>query len=191
MGKSAESKEKTKRDLIKRLTTLEDSLKERDGKILELEGQLDVAFNKIKVVVGELQRIDNDLIQNVNDSDELRERTEECERRQANNTDELVRQSLYSRRWNLIVYKLTEAPEEDCEKLVKGELVRRLKLGAKEVEEMKLCGVHRLGKQSRGKIRPIILRFTCRADREKVWKARYNLKGQTISIGEDVTRQRQ
>ena len=50
-----------------------------------------------------------------------------------------------------------------------------------------LCGSScRLGKQSRGRPRPIIGRFICRSDRDKVWKLRCNLKDSQIKIGEDL-----
>ena len=51
---------------------------------------------------------------------------------------------------------------------------------------MKLCGAHRLGKPNRNRARPLIARFTCRADRDRVWKARYRLKNSRISMGEDL-----
>ena len=52
---------------------------------------------------------------------------------------------------------------------------------------MKLCRAHRLGKPNRNTALPIIARFTCRADRDRVWKARYRLKlNSRISIGEDL-----
>ena len=53
---------------------------------------------------------------------------------------------------------------------------------------MKLCGAHRLGKPDRNRARPLIARFTCRADRGRVWKARYRLKNSRISMGEDQPR---
>ena len=53
---------------------------------------------------------------------------------------------------------------------------------------MKLCGAHRLGKPDRNRARPLIARFTCRADRGRVWKARYRLKNSRISMGEDLPR---
>ena len=55
-----------------------------------------------------------------------------------------------------------------------------------EVESFMFCGVHSLGKCSRGRPRPIIARFTCRSDRDKVWKLRRNLKGSQVNIGEDL-----
>ena len=53
---------------------------------------------------------------------------------------------------------------------------------------MKLCGAHRLGKPNRNRARPLIARFTCRADRDRLWKARYRLKNSRISMGEDLPR---
>ena len=43
----------------------------------------------------------------------------------------------------------------------------------------------RLGKPNRNKARPLVARFTCRADRDRFWKARYRLKNSRISMGED------
>ncbi|KAI8497655.1 hypothetical protein Bbelb_243070 [Branchiostoma belcheri] len=53
---------------------------------------------------------------------------------------------------------------------------------------MRMCGVHRLGKFSKNatKPRPIIARFTCRADREKVWKNKTRLRGKRVFISDDV-----
>ena len=57
-----------------------------------------------------------------------------------------------------------------------------------EVSKMKLCGAHRLGILNRSRSRPLIVRFTCRADRDRVWNARYKLKNSSISVGEDLPR---
>ena len=68
-------------------------------------------------------------------------------------------------------------------------LTNDLKIDLEEVNGFKFCGVHRLGKQSRGRPRPIIARFTSRSDRDKVWKMRRNLKGSIVKIGEDLPKQ--
>ena len=69
--------------------------------------------------------------------------------------------------------------------LVKNVLTENLKLEEAEVRNTRFYGVHRIG-QHRSKIRPIIVRFTCRADRDKVWKCRYALKNSSVSVGEDL-----
>lgn len=76
-------------------------------------------------------------------------------------------------------------PEENCAALVKNVLIQQLHLTAETVHSMKFCGAHRLGKQNASKTRPLIVRFTCRSDRELVWKNRFHLKDSPIAIGED------
>ena len=48
--------------------------------------------------------------------------------------------------------------------------------------------MHRLGKskQITGSPRPVTARFTCREDRELVWRQRFNLKGSRYSLAEDL-----
>ncbi|CAH3134215.1 unnamed protein product, partial [Porites lobata] len=109
-----------------------------------------------------------------------------CENEQSTCWDELTHLNIYSRRWNLIFYRVNESKDEDCFSLVRDVLTRNLNLPQDEVLNMKLCGAHRLGKPNRNRARPLIARFTCRADRDRVWKARYRLKNSRISMGEDL-----
>ena len=76
----------------------------------------------------------------------------------------------------MIFYKVPETRDEDCTGLVRKVITNDLKIKREEVNQFQFCGVHRLGKQSRGRPRPIIARFTCRSDRDKVRKMRRNLK---------------
>ena len=109
-----------------------------------------------------------------------------CENELSAQGDEISKQSVYSRRWNLIFYRIPEFTGEDCVSLVQNVLTENLKLEEAEVRSMRFCGVHRIGQHRRSKIRPIIVRFTCRADRDKVWKCRYALKNSSVSVGEDL-----
>ena len=118
--------------------------------------------------------------------DDLVERVANCENEQSTCWDELTHLNIYSRRWNLIFYRVNESKDEDCFSLVRDVLTRNLNLPQDEVSNMKLCGAHRLGKPNRNRARPLIARFTCRADRDRVWKARYRLKNSRISMGEDL-----
>jgi len=141
-------------------------------------------------MIQKLKKKTNDLQSSIEftqkDKAEAFERIAECEQEQANQDDELIRQEMYSRRWNIIFYRVPETPDEDCTGLVRKIITNDLKIKREEVSQFQFCGVHRLGKQSRGRPRPIIARFTCRNDRDKVWKMRRNLKDSTISIGEDL-----
>ena len=63
-----------------------------------------------------------------------------------------------------------------------------LEIEEDRVDNMPLCGVHRLGKKrlNANQPRPIIVRFTCRADRDYVWRQRRHLKGSSIRMAEDL-----
>jgi len=82
-----------------------------------------------------------------------------------------------------------ESPEENCAALVKNVLIQQLHLQAEIVHSMKFCGDHRLGKQNASKTRPLTVRFTCRFDRELVWKNRFHLKDSPIADGEEFPKQ--
>ena len=141
-------------------------------------------------MIQKLKKTTNDLQNSIEftqkDQAEAFDRIAECEQEQANQDDELIRQEIYSRRWNMIFYKFPETCDEDCIGLVRKIITNDLKINHEEVNQFQFCGVHRLGKQSRERPRPIIARFTCRSDRDKVWKMRRNLKDSNISIGEDL-----
>ena len=71
---------------------------------------------------------------------------------------------------------------------MRGLLKTDLKIEENRVDNMPLCGVHRLGKKrpNANQPRPIIVRFTCRADRDYVWRQRRLLEGSNIRIAEDL-----
>jgi len=54
------------------------------------------------------------------------------------------------------------------------------------VNNMPMCGVHWLGKKPNKRSRPIIVRFTCRTDRDHVWSQRYLLAESNFRMGEDL-----
>ena len=89
----------------------------------------------------------------------------------------------------LIIYGMKESKSENCTDLVKNVMSSALKINEDKVRSMRFCGVHRLGKlkQNRSeKPRPVIARFTCREDRDLVWRERYNLKGSCFKLAEDL-----
>ena len=100
--------------------------------------------------------------------------------------DEISKQSVYSRRWNLIFYRIPEFSGKDCVWLVQNVLTENLELEEAELRSMRFCGVHRIGQHRRSKFCPIIVRFTRRADRDEVWKCHYALKNVSVRVGEDL-----
>ncbi|KAI8503614.1 hypothetical protein Bbelb_185850 [Branchiostoma belcheri] len=90
---------------------------------------------------------------------------------------------MYGRRWNLIFHGIQETERENCTRKVMDFISEEMNINT---QEMKMCAVHRLGKPRNGKTRPVIARFTCRADRDRVWKNKAHIKNKRIYITDDV-----
>ena len=74
-------------------------------------------------------------------------------------------------------------------KILDAPLSSALKINEGKVRSTRFCGVHRLGKSKQNrsvKPKPVIARFTCREDRDLVWRQRYNLKGSCFKLAEDL-----
>ena len=173
-------------ELLDRISLIEQQAVEQEARITSLETQLAKANMTIKQLTTKTNELQNSLEFTQQDQAEALDRIAECEQEQAQHDEELIRQEIYSRRWNMIFYKIPESCDEDCTGIIRDVITNNLKIDRAEVDQFQFCGVHRLGKQSRGRPRPIIARFTCRNDRDKVWKKRRNLKGSNVSIGEDL-----
>ena len=144
-----------------------------------MQAQLDQANAEISSLRAKVKSLEESLEFTQAEQDEVKERVNTCEEDQMRNEDELIRQSIYSRRWNLIIYGMKESKSENCTDLVKNVMSSALKINEDKVRSMRFCGVHRLGKfkQNRSeKPRPVIAHFTCREDQDLVWRERYNLK---------------
>jgi len=173
-------------ELRKRISLIEQQAVDREARITLLETQLANANSTIQKLKAKTKDLQSSIEFTQKDQEEAFDRIAECEQQQATQDDELIRQEIYSRRWNMIFYKVPETRDEDCCSLVREVITNELKIKREEVNQFHFCAAHRLGKQSRGRPRPIIARFTCRSDRDKVWKMRRNLKDSNISIGEDL-----
>ena len=178
--------------LIAKITFLEDKHKVSDNRILNLEARLDEAqaeIDSLKKQIGVTLKVVDEIKESFEftqrEHSDLAERVTMCETGQSAQWKEITHQSIYNRRWNLIFYRVMESPEENCAALVKNVLMPQLHLAVEVVHSMKFCGAHRLGKQNANKTRPLIVHFTCRADRELVWKNRFHLKDSPVAIGED------
>lgn len=106
----------------------------------------------------------------------IQERQEEAER--------------YSRRWNLRLLNLPEHGNEDVRKEVMG-IIAQIVPEEKSRLGFLVDTVHRVGgKKDDNKPRPIIMQFTMRNFRHKVWRASLNsdvLKTKNLRMAEDLT----
>lgn len=119
----------------------------------------------------------DDIVKKLNErANAIQERQEEAER--------------YSRRWNLRLLNLPEYSNEDVRKVVMGIIAQIIP------EEKSRLGflvdtVHRVGRnKDDNKPRPIIMQFTMRTFRHKVWRASLNsdvLKEKNLRMAEDLT----
>ena len=175
-------------EMLGRISALESKDKENTKRLENMQSVLDQANAEISLLRVQVRSLEESLKFTQAEHEEVKERVNTCEEDQMRNEDELIRQNIYSRGWNLIIYGIEESETENCAAQVKDVMLSSLKINEEIVNSTKFCGVHRLGKskQISGRPRPIIARFTCREDRELVWRQRFNLKGSRYSLAEDL-----
>ena len=100
--------------------------------------------------------------------------------------DEINRYGQYTKKDLARMFGVVETKEEDCRQVVSDIITQRLKI---KVVPTDISVAHRVGKSTRQKHRPIIIRFKDRTQRYEIMKARKVLKGSGISIAEDMTRE--
>lgn len=144
-------------------------------KIASLRTLLDAAKDKLKTLNDKVLALEASLQFTQKEHEEVKDRVATCEKDQIRQENELTRQSIYSRRWNLLFFKINESKDENCQNIVKDVLINSL-------------GIEELGKKHH-KVKlpiPIIAWFTCRAERDYVWHQGHNLEGSNIRMAEDL-----
>jgi ribA/ribD-fused uncharacterized protein len=99
-------------------------------------------------------------------------------------TDRIVALESYSKRENLIFQGITVTEKENCWAKVKNVMTTNLKLPNEFVDNIQVQRCHRLY-ENQVKSNKIIVRFLWYPDRERVWKARFNLARSGIILLED------
>ena len=74
----------------------------------------------------------------------------------------------YTRRENLRFNKIPESEDENCKAIIY-DVISSLGVNTSEI---RFHAVHRVGKKAENRCRPIIARFVCREDRDRVWLER-------------------
>ena len=110
-------------DLIRTLQA-KDETKEEQLRVLQT--QLDQALAEIKLLHTTVEGLKDSLEYTQKQQEDANERIERCESEQDRQEDELIRQSIYSRRWNLIFHGVSETEKESCSDLVKYIMVSKL-----------------------------------------------------------------
>ncbi|KAL9963155.1 hypothetical protein ACROYT_G032330 [Oculina patagonica] len=175
-------------EILAHYKALEQKDAEKSVEIAKLKALLQEAKDDLKALNDKVDALKASVQFTQKEQDEVKDRLTTCEKDQIRQENELTRQSIYSRRWNLLFFKINESKDENCHLLVKDVLTNGLKFEEEYVNNIPLCGVHRLGKKrpDANQPRPIIVRFTCRADRDHVWRQRRHLEGSDVRMAEDL-----
>ena len=175
-------------ELLALCKELEQKDAEKSVEIASSKPLLKAAKDDLKAFNNKVVALEASLQFTQNEREEIKDRVATCEKDQLRQENELTRQSIYSRRWNLLFFKIQENKDENYDHLVKDALTNSLKIDEEYVNNIPLCGVHRLGKKhpKAKQPRPTIVRFTCRADSDYVWRQRRHLEGSNFRMGEDL-----
>ena len=141
-------------ELFDEIRKLQESDQTKTVQIKELQIQLDKALDEISSLRSKVKELETSVEFTQNQQDEAKERIGKCEDEQCRQKDELIRQSIYSRRWNLIFHSIPETEGEDCLKLVKHALVANLNLEEGKANSIMFCGTQRLGRKKDLETRP-------------------------------------
>ena len=94
-----------------------------------------------------------------------------------------------SRKYNLLLYGVSEGTNEDVDSVIRDFFQKKLKIDEKSVKGMLIANAHRVPRRSdvNNQPDPIIVKFLQMRDREKVYNARKNLKkGSKVSVLTDL-----
>ena len=118
----------------------------------------------------------------------LHQKVAELELKLKEEVDRNTNLEQYTRRENLRFNKIPESEDENCKAIIYDVI---LSLGV-NTSQIRFHAVHRMGKKAEDRCRPIIARFVCREDRNRVWLERGKIKQSTTYpdayITEDCTR---
>ena len=141
----------------------------------DLQSSFADLLTQLKTTQDRCDRAEAKLLQCEHDNQLLRQRMESLEKK-------AIYAESYSRRSNLLFDGISQTPNEDIESKVRQVLAVNMKL--ENVHDIQFVRVHRLRNTTK-----IIARFERFKDKDRVWRARRNLKGSNIWIEEDFPKE--
>ena len=120
---------------------------------------------------------------------DLESKTEKQESTLKKLQNQVAKMETYSRQQNLLLDGIEESPSEHLAEKIAMFLTKELKM--KDADQMKFARIHRLGKPPHlvphpiSRPRTVIIRFESMADRDKVWKASWQLQDRRFMVKED------
>lgn len=170
------------KDLIR--SEVNDGLSSFMNSALFLESIADALVERIGKKLEESANFNADLIAGLRRDLEIKSKeVQELRQKLEERTDQL---EMYTRRNSLRIFGIEECDKENTDDLV-------LQVAEKISVPLGLCDIdrsHRVGPKVPGKKRPIIVKFVSYRKRREMFQVKRRLKGQGITIREDLTRAR-
>jgi len=98
--------------MLERISVLESKDKENTKRLEDMQTDLDQANAEISLLREQVKSLEQSLTFTQAEHEEVKEKVNTCEEDQMRNEVELIRQNIYSRRWNLIIYGIEELERE-------------------------------------------------------------------------------
>jgi len=105
----------------------------------------------------------------------LHQKIDELELKLKEEVDRNTNHEQYTRRENLRFNKIPDSQDENCKAII-SDVISSLSVNASQIQ---FLAVHRIGKKAEDRCRPIIVRFVCREDRDRVYLERGKIKQST------------
>ena len=163
----------------------------RVGKLIDekLSEKLDMKFDDISRTVSEATKLTAEAMRHVKvmESKLVVVTKENIQLKSKLNEIELKLDNLenYGRRQNLVFEGVPDSLTITDAQLIYDIIGK--KMGIEDANKIQFDACHRIGKKIPSRSRPIIVRFTCRADRDRIWRSRSKLKGSDIYVKEDLS----
>ena len=177
----------TSLNMEQKIDTLLEMMRDMRGDIKDIKTTLTEHQKAIEYAQKDIEDLQQKTCTNELTTKELREEVSECKKELlqckvdiSKLQDQVINQEAYSRRENLIFLNVPEEKHENCAVKI-SKIITDMGL----TKQVQFTRVHRLGKYRASGTRPVIARFHYGPDREKVWKARAQLKGTDVVLKED------
>ena len=180
-----EEVQQTVNQICVRIKDLETNVTSIDTRLSTVENSCSFIGNKYDDHKKELDEAKSKLKNLQSTCDKLEKKTQTLETEKTALQSKLTDLEWRDMRPNLMFYGVPEQENEDCEQTVKQIMVEQL--GLLQAGNVMFERVHRVGLPARGKVRPIVARFTYYKEREMVRSKSFehadNLKKANLGIG--------
>lgn len=165
-------------DILKAINSLNDRFSNFVNMVLNNTAEIATVKENMKSLEMQYKETGDSVLSLKNQLSTMQEKQDDAER--------------YSRRWNLRLLNLPEKPNEDVRKEVL-EIINQIIPEERSKLGFMVDTVHRIGRPRENQsMRPVIIQFTMRTFRYKVWKASLTaniMKEKKLRMAEDLTYQ--